>query len=282
MKEVVMKFSPLLAANADVTCLGFPLLVSPKIDGIRALVKDGVVYARSGKPIPNRHVQKLFGRFHGYDGELLVGDPADPKAFRNSQGGVMSKDGEPDVAFWLFDAWNRGDMPYSRWLDANLAAQRADALGERVVLVPQTLLHRRRELNAYESKCLKRGFEGVMLRDPQAGYKNGRSTVKEGILLKLKRFADAEAVVIGLEEQRDKGGNPNGTLGALRVRDLVSGVCFKIGSGFEGDERAKFWRMGEAMYGAYVRYRHFPSGAAEKPRFPVFDGLRGALDLVTV
>jgi hypothetical protein len=32
----------------------FPVYVQPKYDGVRALVKDGVVYGRSGKPIKNK------------------------------------------------------------------------------------------------------------------------------------------------------------------------------------------------------------------------------------
>jgi DNA ligase 1 len=51
----------------------FPYLVSPKIDGLRALVKDGVVYSKTMKPIPTRRVQELFGHLHGADAELTVG-----------------------------------------------------------------------------------------------------------------------------------------------------------------------------------------------------------------
>jgi DNA ligase-1 len=151
-----------------------------------------------------------------------------------------------------------------------------------VALVQQTPLRKMRELDAYENECLECGFEGVMLRDPHAGYKNGRSTAREGVLLKLKRFADAEAVIIGLEEQRDLRGKPNAVLGALHVRDLDGGVDFSIGTGFSGDERLDFWGMGKALVGLYVRYRHFPSGAAGKPRFPVFAGLRSGTDMGAV
>lgn len=51
--------NPMLATaveNLDV--LKYPVLVSPKLDGIRCLIIDGVAMSRSLKPIPNKHVQE--------------------------------------------------------------------------------------------------------------------------------------------------------------------------------------------------------------------------------
>ena len=61
------------------------------------------------------------------------------------------------------------------------------------------------ELAAYESKITDLGYEGLIIRDPFAPYKFGRSTVREGFLLKVKRFVDSEAVVIGIEEEMYNG-----------------------------------------------------------------------------
>ena len=57
------------------------------------------------------------------------------------------------------------------------------------------------ELEKYEVDCLEIGYEGVILRDPNAKYKHGRSTVKEGGLIKVKRFSDSEARILAMEEQ---------------------------------------------------------------------------------
>ena len=54
------------------------------------------------------------------------------------------------------------------------------------------------ELIDYEQGAVEDGYEGVMLRDPSAPYKYGRSTVRKGYLLKLKRFEDSEAEVIDI------------------------------------------------------------------------------------
>lgn len=271
------QLKPLLAANADPSALRFPLLASPKLDGIRALVKDGVVYARSGKPLPNAHVQKLFGQLHGFDGELCVGDPSAPDVFRQTQSQVMRRAGEPPVTFFLFDSWCRGNLPYGHFQAAYIIERHMDSLPPNVALVEQTTLHNAAELEDYEEQCLAHGFEGVMLRDPDAGYKQGRSTAREGILLKLKRFVDAEAEVLGMEEQLSASGQPNGVLGALKARDVRSGVVFNIASGFTQAERERLWRDGPDP-DCLARYRHFPSGGKDKPRFPVFAGLRARVD----
>lgn len=280
---------PMLACEANLKTLKFPVLASPKLDGVRALVRDGVVLSRSLKPIPNRHVQLMFGRpeLEGLDGELILGDPTHPEAYRRTVSAVMSIEGEPDVDFHAFDRWNR-DYPYIEiMLSYGLT-----------IPVFSTLLHTIEELEEYEVALLDKGYEGVMLRDPQSPYKFGRSTAKEGYLLKLKRFADSEAEIIDFEElmhnqneallnetghtersTKQDGLLPADMLGALIVRDIRSGVEFKIGTGFTAAERQKFWNLRATIRGALVKYQYFPTGSKEKPRFPSFQGFRHHIDL---
>jgi len=280
---------PMLACNVDLTKLKFPVLASPKLDGVRAIIRDGVVLSRSLKPIPNRHVQMMFGRpeLEGLDGELILGDPTHPEAYRRTVSAIMSIEGDPDVDFHVFDKWDR-DYPYkevslSYWL---------------IIPVYSTPIHTMEELEEYEVALLDKGYEGVMLRDPQSPYKFGRSTAKEGYLLKLKRFADSEAEIIGFEEllhnhneatinetghhersTKQDGLLPADTLGALIVRDIHSGVEFKIGTGFTAAERKKFWNLKATIRCSLVKYRYFPTGGKEKPRFPSFQGFRHQIDL---
>lgn len=280
---------PMLACAANLKALKFPVLASPKLDGVRALVRDGVVLSRSLKPIPNRHVQLMFGRheLEGLDGELILGDPTHPEAYRRTVSAIMSIEGDPDVDFHVFDRWDR-DYPYNEV-----------ALSYGLTIpVCSTPIHNMEELEEYEVALLDKGYEGVMLRDPQSPYKFGRSTAKEGYLLKLKRFADSEAEIIGFEElmhnQNEATLNETGhlerstkqvgllhadTLGALIVRDIHSGVEFKIGTGFTAAERQKFWNLRATIRGALVKYLYFPTGSKVKPRFPSFQGFRHQIDL---
>lgn len=285
---------PMLACEANLKSLKFPCIASPKLDGVRALVRDGVVLSRSLKPIPNRHVQLLFGRpeLEGLDGELIFGDPTHPEVYRNTVSAVMSIEGQPDVSFYVFDKWNR-DYPYSEvWhhLVYHMSTVLIPVVGREI--------NSMEELDDCEALYLANGYEGVMLRDPQSPYKFGRSTAKEGYLLKLKRFADSEAEIIGFEElmhntneatinetghtersTKQEGLLPAGMLGALVVRDIVTGVEFKIGTGFTAEERLKFWNLRATLKGALVKYQYFPTGSKEKPRFPSFQGFRHRIDL---
>ena len=111
---MINNIRPLLSCEVSVENINFPIYVSTKFDGIRAMVIDGIVYSRSMKPIRNKHVQKLFGKpeYQGFDGELVVGDIYAKDVFQKTTSGVMSKDGEPDVKFYVFDLWNLPDEDY--------------------------------------------------------------------------------------------------------------------------------------------------------------------------
>lgn len=289
---------PMLAATADpkkLHELNYPLLASPKLDGVRALVIDGVVMSRSMKPIPNRHVQFLFGdaQFNGLDGELIVGEPTSKTVFRDTMSGVMSEHGKPSVRFYVFDVTTLQAAPFDL---------RNVTMRERVVLrgpahvraVPQKLIENALQLSVFETQMLEAGYEGVMLRHPQGPYKQGRSTVNEGYLLKLKRFADSEAEILGAVElltntnerkadgrrsSHKAGRHGAGVLGALQVRDIHSGVEFEIGSGFSADDRAVLWSAAHKLAGRIIKYKFFDNGSKDKPRFPVFLGFRDRIDI---
>lgn len=130
------------------------------------------------------------------------------------------------------------------------------------------------------------------------GGAHGLNSTTQHYLLKLKRFADSEAEVIDFEElmhnqneatinetghtersTKQDGLIPAGMLGALVVRDIHSGVEFKIGTGLTAAERQKFWNLRAFLRGALVKYQYFPTGSKEKPRFPSFQGFRPRIDL---
>ena len=112
-------FKPMLACEADLTKLSFPLLASPKLDGIRAIVRDGVVYSRSNKPIPNKFVQDRFKHLEHFDGELIVGEPTAHDVYRQTTSHVMAHDKHGfDVRFYVFDHVKHPDKPYRKRMTA--------------------------------------------------------------------------------------------------------------------------------------------------------------------
>lgn len=289
------KFKPLLAAAIeDTATLKFPMLASPKLDGIRCIVMDGVGYSRSLKPIPNVCVQALFssGDYDGLDGELIVGDPTSPSCYRDTNSGVMSRDGAPEFRFYVFDRIDMPDCGFEDRFDQGLGD--LDLL--RLEVVPHAKVHDENDLLAFETECLERGYEGVMLRSLNGPYKNGRSTLKEGTLLKLKRFADAEFEVVGFEERMHNGNEATvnalghiersshkenkvgrGDLGALVCR--YEGGTFNVGTGFTDADRAEIWANRDSYLGKMAKVKSFLIGVKEAPRFPVWLGFRAVEDM---
>ena len=235
--------------------MSFPLMASPKLDGIRAIVSGGVVLSRSGKPIPSADVQRASAHLERYDGELISGDPSAPDVFRQSTSGAMSRGGT-GCGFHVFDHQSDGDF-FER--SARLHA------GARVELVPHVVVQTAADLERFEADCVAAGFEGVMIRDPAAPYIEGRTTA----LQKLKRFEDSEALCTGMVGQ--ESGAP--MVGALICR-TATGHELRISAGMNGADRLA-WYLSPPV-GALVRYRH---AVGQPLRFPVFAGLRDSRDL---
>ena len=290
---------PMLSATVeDLSSLRFPYLASPKLDGVRALIIDGIVMSRSLKPIPNKHVQKLFGKksFNGYDGELIVGCPKSPNTYRNTTSGVMSEDGEPDVCFYVFDNFHHHAPFIDRLNELKYRSVGLSIFG--VSFLDHVEITDHAALQDFELYALGQGYEGVMLRSYDGQYKHGRATLRNNSLLKLKRFLDNEAVIIGCEElmindnpptinelgRQERSSHkanmrPGNTLGKLIVKGLPNSshyadVEFSIGSGFTDELRRLFWSQADSLIGKIITYKHFPIGVKDKPRHPVFLRIR--------
>lgn len=270
----------------------FPVYCTPKLDGIRCLIVDGVAVSRKLKPIPNAYIRDwLVGVPNGLDGELML---RGAKNFGEVSSAVMGREGKPDFEFCVFDLIDPNE-PYLKRVEAAellVFGEQLKRNDDRIKLLTPAPIMDAAALAQYETWALGEGYEGVMLRSADGPYKFGRSTVREGHLLKLKRFEDAEATVIGYEEllrnenelgkdelghaKRSKakaGMVPGGTLGKLLVR-RADGVEFAIGSGFDDAGRAKAWAERDSLAGRLVKYKHLPHGAQEAPRHPIFLGFR--------
>ena len=294
----IAKFKPMLADTAsDLSKLKFPLIVSPKLDGVRAIVVDGVLMSRSLKPIPNRYAQKLFSKLpNGTDGELILG-PASEDPYRKTVSAVMSEDGEPnDLYFHVFDNYlfEGGFLERFQKISNNGTGI---SRNPKVIVVPHTIVDNIYALNIWENRFVEQGYEGAMVRSTDGPYKFGRATEKQGYLLKIKRFVDSEAQVLSVYElmHNDNEAETNalgrterstkkegmvgaGTLGGFNVRDIKSGVEFSIGSGFTQDERDRYWSVRKGVVGLVIKYKYFASGSKDKPRFPIYLGVRDKID----
>lgn len=295
---------PMLAAKATDEQLralfdrGQSFLLSPKIDGIRALVVDGQLVSRTMKPIRNHYTQSLFGHpeLEGLDGELVVGNPWDKNLMQQTSSGVMSYGGKPDVKFYVFDSWILG-RPFRDRLNAAADIVRMNPF---VKFVEHWGVNSYERLVALEEQYLSLGYEGVMLRHPDGPYKQNRSTLREAYLIKVKRFEDGEAVVTGFEplyrnlnpaeidergytkrSHSQSGKVAEELLGNLLVKDISTGIEFSIGSGFTEAQREGLWEgRYSGLIGRVVKYKHFKNaGVKVAPRHPIFLGFRDKEDM---
>lgn len=283
---------PMLAvAVEDLNDIQFPVLVTPKLDGIRCLIVDGKAVSRKLKPIPNHYVREYLEAncLEGFDGELIV--PG--KSFNEIQSLIMSEDGEFDFTYVVFDLYSEGNGYAARMRMLNMYGGK---LPDKIsLLFPKTIVNID-QLKDEETKVLAEGYEGLMLRSFDSPYKFGRSTLKQGWLLKLKRFKDAEATVIGFNEMmhnnneamEDELGHtkrsshqanlkPAGVLGTLVVR--LNDIEFGIGSGFDAAQRKEIWDNKEKYLGKLVTFKYQEAGMLDKPRFPIFKGFRSKDDM---
>ena len=290
--------------NAVLAALPYPALFSPKLDGIRATVQNGKLYSRSLKLIPNLEIQKLWGReeLNGLDGEIIVGPPTAEDCFNRTTSVVMSRDKPATGAvFYVFDKYSLDGFK-SRLQQAAITQQLFDRLS--ILLVPHVPIETAKQLKAYEAKTLVKGYEGVMRRDPSGKYKQGRSTVKEGGLIAIKRFVDAEAVILDTYEQQENtnkktlnelgkmkrsshkaGKVGKGTLGGFTVQMFRGGGPlgdeFNIGTGIGLTEkyRQELWAIKNKLAGKVIKFRYQKIGTKDAPRQPIFLGFRNTKDL---
>ena len=292
-----MKVKPLLSCEVPLDKVNFPIYVSTKFDGIRALVIDGVVYSRSLKPIRNKHVQKLFGKpeYNGLDGELIVGDIYAKDVFQKTTSGVMSEDGEPEVTYYVFDIFTNNTETYKERL-YNLNDKFVLDQHPHVVAAQQLYIQTKEELTALLSKEKVKGGEGLIGRNPKGKYKYGRSTPKEQFSMKFKFFEQEEFEVVGFtermhntnEQKRDELGyaerssakeglGPMNTLGSLVLK--YNDTTFSCGTGFDDTLRKEIWNNKPEYLGKLASIRYMSVGSKDLPRVPSFQGFRDKDDM---
>ena len=298
LQSMPPRVSPMLAVKADVSNIKYPVLGSAKLDGVRCLGMNGHAMSRSMLLLPNKFLQNWYDQnklvLNGLDGELIVDSPTATDCYSKTVSGIMTAAGTPNFTYFVFDKWDIS-LPYTQRLDIIKHIH-----CNRVVVLPQQLIETPMQLKEFENTTINLGYEGVILRNPNAPYKFGKSTISEGYLLKIKRFEDAEATIVGYKEEMFNGNEATiseigktkrsshsanktgkGTLGAWIVTGLTAfpGVSFQIGTGMNDNDKKNFWIHRDEYIGKIVKYKYFTVGTKIAPRHPIFLGFRNPLDM---
>ena len=233
--------------------------VSEKLDGVRARWDGETLVSRGGNRF-NAPVwfTEDFPRVP-LDGELWMGRGT----FERLSGAVRRK--IPNDAEWRTIRFMVFDLPASPApFDKRL--KRLQVMFEtiespRIALVEQFRVADHDALMETLSRVVDGGGEGLMLHRGSAFYTAGRSDD----LLKVKRYDDAEAVVVDHLPGKDRLA---GMLGALLV-EMPDGRRFRLGAGFSDEERRN-----PPPLGATVTYKHFGKTRNDVPRFASFLRIR--------
>lgn len=307
----------MLACDFHEELLEYPLIVQPKIDGVHLLNRDGQVLARTLKKFANDNLQKLFGGafLSGICGEVIFStDKSAENLCRKTTSSVNTIDGTDDftlVAFDFIPDESSESVCYTYRYDA-LKKLLAHFEG-RIEVVESVTVNSHEELLEFEQQCLEKGYEGVIVRDPSESYKRGRCGKTHMGCWRVKRMIEEEifvtSIVEGKSNQNEAKINelgrssrsthkdnmiPNGMVGSIvgtLVKDVVDPSSGKIL--FEKDLEIKvsagemtetmrkyYFKNQNEIVGKHVKFKMFPKGVKDKPRFPVFVTIRSDVDVL--
>lgn len=285
----------MLAVEAgDLKALQYPLFASTKLDGLRAVITPEGPKTRSLKPIPNKYVARMLATLPaGLDGELAVLDAKGNVDFRATTSAIRKEDGEPNFVFFVFDNFLRQASFKER-----IKTFSTQSLPYWCRVVTQWRVDGPDDVEELFEFVLKKGYEGLILRDPDGAYKHGRSTLKEQGMLKVKPWADAEAIIIDIlpeyENQNEAKTNELGrthrssaqagkvqreALGVMVVQSDKWKDTFEIGTGFTRADKEDFWSRRTDLIGETIRFSYVTVGGYDKPRHASFQGFRMKEDM---
>ncbi len=252
-----------------------PYLIQPKYDGIRcrAVPQNGKVILLSSEehiitsvPHINEALEKMELNAE-VDGELYRHGLAFEEITSITSRKVNLHPDHENIHFYVFDVIDDRSQ-----LDRIRAIEALKDLSPFVEVAPLWACSTLNQVLKVYEKLIKKGFEGIIIRNREAEYQRTRSR----FIMKFKPRKEDEYVVLGSKEEIDIYDKPKGRLGAL-ICDSGNNGTFDVGSGFDDDERNELWKNREALVGkiAKVKYQNLSSKKG-KPRFPIFVELHDA------
>jgi DNA ligase-1 len=233
--------------------------VSEKLDGVRGYWNGKQLFTRQGHII---HAPKWFTRHWpnlALDGELWIAR----NTFEQVSGIVRQQkpldENWQKLHFMIFDLPKSKSVFSQRIQKMQILTKQANSPYLKVI--KQQKFITTNKLFAYLDKVVADQGEGLMLHHQDALYKVGRTNH----LMKLKKYQDAEAIVIDHIQGKGKFTN---MLGALKVK-AVNGIIFKIGSGFSDAQRKN-----PPAIGTQITYKYYGKTKNNVPRFASFMRIR--------
>ena len=247
-------------------------LLEPKLDGVRAVTvvdfesRSVTMYTRNGKVLENfghitaaleQHIDTL-ERSYVLDGEVVSNSFQELMTQVHRKGDVQAQ----DARLMLFDIvplveFKAGKSVMGQRRRTNLLKSFAKSFEDTgcVDIIPQIEVNLDeflgdQEYRDYNKSMVAQGFEGIMIKDPDAKYECKRSTS----WLKQKPFIEVSLEIIEIEQGT---GRNQDKLGAFVCEGVDDGKTIKVnvGSGFSDSQRSDYWLGQDTLVGQVVEVR---------------------------
>jgi DNA ligase 1 len=273
-------------------------LLEPKLDGVRAITvvdyeqRTVTMYTRNGKELTNfshitdsilTHIDQ-FERSYVLEGEVVSSSFQALMTQVHRKSDVQAS----DARLMLFDILplyefkqgvsTMGQRRRSKFLQS-LKGLFAD-IGN-IDVIPQIEVDLdtfigNEEFKDYNKTAVASGYEGIMIKDPEAKYVAKRDVA----WLKAKPFIEVSLAVTSVEEGT---GRNQGKMGALVCEGEDDGkkIVVNVGSGFTDEQRAEFWESRDSLIGQVLEIRADAATRSQDSedvyslRFPRFLRFRG-------
>ncbi|MDH5394551.1 MAG: DNA ligase [Gammaproteobacteria bacterium] len=249
----------LLAANYQPSLQLKNYWVSEKLDGVRAYWDGRQLLSRQGNRFnaPEWFTKQLPNI--ALDGELWIARSSFDEVSAKVRTKSNNKAGWKNIKYMVFDLPASKQRFTKRLQQLQTIIQSLHA--KHIQAVRQYKVASHKALMQKLDDTVKSGGEGLMLHSGRSYYKSGRNND----LLKLKKYSDAEAVVI---QHLPGKGKYKGMLGSIVVQ-MPDQKQFKIGTGFSDQQRKQ-----PPAIGSVITYKHFGKTSNGIPRFASFLRIR--------
>ena len=286
---LVPTFEVMLASKIDEKYKWeFPCIAEAKYDGTRliAVCENGVVeyFSRSGKPsdfcngLFDEELAKMEKRVGApivLDGEALASDFTETLNAKGSKG----VDAKKALRFYAFDImflseWKLQKCERKQAVRSAIVEALVNELGLKLIKKSKhKTIRNLAEAKAFYNEMLAEGFEGLIIKKPNALYEFDRSKS----WAKWKPVLDFDLKIVGMFEGK---GRLAGTCGGfyLKGKDENGNVIeTSVGSGFSDEARAAFWKKDPTGKIAMVEAQEMSKSKNSETyslRFPVFIKIR--------
>jgi DNA ligase-1 len=222
------------------------------------------------------------------DGEVVI--PG--MSYNDIQSVVMSESHSHELrfAYAIFDYAEQPaylNLPYKQRL-ALLEVLWSHGLPLNVYMVQTKVCNNPADVESDAAAADIGGYEGLILRSPNGIYKQGRSTLREQIMLKYVEYTREEALVNDVSpamENLDAGNSKKkenlvslDRAGTLHCWNEKWGY-FDVGSGWTHEVGRQWLASPLTVVNKRIVYKYKPYGCKDKPRQPVYVGFRTPEDL---